>query len=357
MTRVNGSTLTLLILGLLVIQPRSETLQNPRLTQSGPEIIQLTDTGDAYWPVWSPDGSRIAYYTIIGSDEWQPSDQPVVNLWVMDRDGSNTRRVWDGRGFEQFVRPFWTPSWSHDGRYIAVDRAYRESAIIDVETGNQTDSPIFTTVGIIARFSPGKPYLNYAQRIWEHDEYRTTRNDRIVFILDTLTGESRTIHTTGYQPESGYEEPASVWSADGQLLRVRDHWGTGRQPFFFIEVSSGERILRSEDSRGEGDLRPLFPDALISRSGTWRVVSPEIPDTAFLVGEYGGFRYLRSPLKVIRQSSASEDQPGSQEYILSQDEVLYYSWHPEEDYLLYSTAKRSSDSSESNRYAVYLAKF
>jgi Tol biopolymer transport system component len=70
----------------------------------GTGFRNLTRTPDAneWGPVWSPDGTRIAY----SSDE-----DGVPQIYVMDADGSNRRRLSDGWGEY--------PSWSPDGTRIA----------------------------------------------------------------------------------------------------------------------------------------------------------------------------------------------------------------------------------------------
>ena len=64
----------------------------------------LTRTPDAneWGPVWSPDGRRIAYSSDAGG---------VPEIYVMDADGSNARRLSDGWGEY--------PTWSPDGTRIA----------------------------------------------------------------------------------------------------------------------------------------------------------------------------------------------------------------------------------------------
>ena len=66
------------------------------------------------YPVWSPDGSRIAF---IARGYW-PSD--YATLYTMAADGSDVRRVferpqWPSKGFA--TAP---PVWSPDGKYLAV---------------------------------------------------------------------------------------------------------------------------------------------------------------------------------------------------------------------------------------------
>ena len=86
-------------------------------------MTQLTDAaGHDGWAAWSPDGSTIAYATERddcartppGRDCWYGDGEPGEHhdIWIMDIDGSNQRRVTPEAG--QFV------TWSPDGQYLLI---------------------------------------------------------------------------------------------------------------------------------------------------------------------------------------------------------------------------------------------
>ena len=77
-------------------------------------IRRLTTTENAeYWPVWSPDGTRIAYEgTRRGLTDLETTMEDT-HVWTMSADGSNRREA--GAGIDNRQGP---PSWSADGRSL-----------------------------------------------------------------------------------------------------------------------------------------------------------------------------------------------------------------------------------------------
>jgi TolB protein len=86
------------------------------------ETTRLTDaSGSDGWPAWSPDGATIAFASerddcmrAPGDQDCWHDDEPGEHhdIWIMDADGANQRRVTPESG--QFV------TWSPDGRYLLI---------------------------------------------------------------------------------------------------------------------------------------------------------------------------------------------------------------------------------------------
>lgn len=129
------------------------------------ELIRLSDQVDPYWeknPSWSPFGFRIAFtsdrmqggkyimdiasreLSLVSSEnslpdlEWSPDgtmfalltieEGPILNIAIMDRDGSNLRIVHPGDSLNIDVRPTWSP----DNRQLLFTRIRKEDENVEI---------------------------------------------------------------------------------------------------------------------------------------------------------------------------------------------------------------------------------
>ncbi len=92
-----------------------EVLRNPEGEVGTGALTQLTfDEGDKDQPVWSPDGSQIAYVAPGGGNNG-------LDIWVMDADGSNSVNITQHAGDE------FDPVWMPDGSLIAFTHHLRDA--------------------------------------------------------------------------------------------------------------------------------------------------------------------------------------------------------------------------------------
>ncbi len=91
------------------------------MNADGSNVTRLTDApGEDGWPAWSPDGTAIAFSSarddcsISRATDCRTTGDvgPWADVWIMNADGSNQRRVTED--FGQFL------GWSPDGREILV---------------------------------------------------------------------------------------------------------------------------------------------------------------------------------------------------------------------------------------------
>lgn len=86
----------------------------------GRGLVRLTDTGDAWSPSWSPDGTKIVYEDHVDGDG---------DIYVMDRDGGNVVNLTETSEADEA-----SPEWSPNGRWIVFtsDRAHHDRSLFDI---------------------------------------------------------------------------------------------------------------------------------------------------------------------------------------------------------------------------------
>lgn len=100
----------------------------------GGQSLRLTQGPADSTPAWSPDGKRIAFAALAERQKGEEGE-PDVDLFVMDADGSNRRRIVDEPLALQTH-----PVWSHDGRWLFATSFYRSVA---------TGKPILSSVTFV----------------------------------------------------------------------------------------------------------------------------------------------------------------------------------------------------------------
>ena len=100
---------------------------------SQPRDVTPSGFTSASEATWSPDGSRIAFVVAAGDPDAEEPEDWNEEVYVMDADGSNSRRVTTTPGNDH-----WPPSWSPDGRRLVYSAdgvpASGEVATVDLET-------------------------------------------------------------------------------------------------------------------------------------------------------------------------------------------------------------------------------
>jgi hypothetical protein len=130
------------------------------------ELTQLTfDEGDKDQPVWSPDGTQIAYVAPGGGNNG-------LDIWVMDADGSNPVNLTQNAGDE------FDPAWAPDGERIAFTHHLRDAGSTPIYaltwiapdgTGRERISTDFVEWDPI--FTPDGQFMVYVISASAHDYF------------------------------------------------------------------------------------------------------------------------------------------------------------------------------------------
>jgi serine/threonine-protein kinase len=114
-------------------------------------LTKMTTDGESHWPVWSPDGSRLAY---------RSGHMAAWRMWEMPVDRSGAPQQLPGVGVAQSVE-----SWSPDGRTIAytATTAQPGSHIMVASLDDQQSRPIVDVRAPAGspKFSPDGRWLAY----------------------------------------------------------------------------------------------------------------------------------------------------------------------------------------------------
>ena len=100
----------------------------------------VVDLGRGFDPVWSPDGTKIAY---------AKGDAETNDIWVMNADGSNKQQLTNN--FQSYA-----PAWSPDGTKIAFASWHADGDHVYMINADGTNQQklIHNAVGIIREYAP-----------------------------------------------------------------------------------------------------------------------------------------------------------------------------------------------------------
>jgi Tol biopolymer transport system component len=245
---------------LLLTSDRSGETQIYRIEPDGSGLADLTPDGRAYGGDWSPDRSRIVFASPSGegsgvyvmdadgtnrvrlaagsSPVWSPDGSRIAfvsadGVTVMNTDGSDTRALTAGVD----------PTWSPDGARLAVSRLRCVADICgsDLFVVNADGSGLRQLV-------QGSPFDTADDPAWSPDGTRIAFTRRCCF----LGGEANGLYTVG--PDSDqFTQPrllhrgqgvgGPVWAPDGSAIAFGEEHGNHNIEVMIIPAAGGEPNL------------------------------------------------------------------------------------------------------------------
>lgn len=240
-------------------------------------------------PVWSPDGSQVAYSRApAGLTPSEPIGPP--RIWLLDASNGDTVRL---HADNQKIGN--SPSWSPDGSRLAYyDGVEGRMVVVDMESGDETYLP--TLSGLVGSWSP-----DGGQMLYFDIESLDGRTVSVIYRADFEIQDVLPLFDP-FPQDGQYSTP--VWSPDGAWVAFRvkgvdgevgagdQIWVTPPDGRYAMVITDDENYLHTDLSwdawgqqllfkriqlgvsfpgqefwvwdAGENSLRQLLPDAVLS---------------------------------------------------------------------------------------------
>ena len=189
--------------------------------------------GWAWFPIWSPNGRRIAFNRVLSPPKPPYSRGWTSEVWVMNADGSGQRRLASG------LQP---NAWSPDGKKLAFTDAPNDKPGLYLINADGSEQRRLTVNGRGAAWSPdGRRILFVRQRPGS----RAKVND--IYVMNTNGSGERLLTQRGHDAR---------WSPDGKKVS-------------FVSNRDGDYEIYVMNADGSGQLNLSQNPFADERSHAW----------------------------------------------------------------------------------------
>lgn len=184
------------------------------IDSTGENMIQLTSSqGEDLVKGWSPDGTKLVFLSDRGRPTPDPKDEGMGDIehdiWVMNADGSDPRRLTDGQPQSRNLAPVWSPN----GRYLAF-----LSGRADAQHGYQESIHVVEADGTPVLNISGSNHMGFPY--WSADSLRLlfedVQNNQIIIVS---VQENRELFRWSYSEEAIISQRnLCTWSPDSTQI-------------------------------------------------------------------------------------------------------------------------------------------
>jgi Tol biopolymer transport system component len=206
---------------------------------------QLTHAdADSGWPVWSPDGSQIAFDS--NRADPNPNDKATINdIYVMSADGSHVRKLTDSQGASADA------AFSPDGTLIAFDadrgHGRQDDGIYVMKARNGsalrriTTLPAYAESDAAPRFSPDGKHIAFTR-------YRVVDGAELSALMIVRANGTNLKRLTNWNLRVGDAD----WSPDGSRLTFETNYAKhGNHPAdIYVIDATGAHLTNLTHNHG-----------------------------------------------------------------------------------------------------------